>query len=127
MCFVFLCYVVIPVFCNIKFTINESFSIQQIEPKEKSIEVSTQQILYSIEGDSIIKHELIGEYDFVSTFQVENVNNTFILNYVKDNTVKKLYAITFKPQNKVLINNKQYLLTDNHIDYKNGCVDISFI
>ena len=38
LCFVFLCYVVIPVFCNIKFTINESFSIQQIEPKEKSIE-----------------------------------------------------------------------------------------
>ena len=104
LCFVFLCYVVIPVFCNIKFTVNESFSIQQIEPKEKSIEVSTQQILYSIEGDSIIKHELIGKYDFVSTFQVENVNNTFILNYVKDNTVKKLYAITFKPQNKVLIN-----------------------
>ena len=89
LCFVFLCYVVIPVFWNIKFTVNESFSIQQIEPKEKSIEVSTQQILYSIEGDSIIKHELIGEYDFVSTFQVENVNNTFILNYVKDNTVKK--------------------------------------
>ena len=59
LCFVFLCYVGIPVFCNIKFTINESFSIQQIEPKEKSIEVSTQQILYSIEGDSIIKHELI--------------------------------------------------------------------
>lgn len=111
LCFVFLCYVVIPVFCNIKFTVNESFSIQQIEPKEKSIEVSTQQILYSIEGDSIIKHELIGEYDFVSTFQVENVNNTFILNYVKDNTVKKLYAITFKPQNKVLINNTDiYLL-----------------
>ena len=36
-------------------------------------------------------------------------------------------VLPLKGSYKVLINNKQYMLTDNHINYKNGCVDISFI
>ena len=52
----------------------------------------------------MIKHEIIDNNDFVSTFQIKNEKNTFTLNYIKDNSIEKLYTITFKSENKVLIN-----------------------
>lgn len=113
-CLIFFCFVVIPVFCKNQFTVNKSFSIQQVEPKEKDIEVRTQKFSFSIKKDSMIKHEIIDNNDFVSTFQIKNEKNTFTLNYIKDNSIEKLYTITFKPENKVLINNTDvYLLKDD--------------
>ena len=47
-CLIFFCFVVIPVFCKNQFTVNKSFSIQQVEPKEKDIEVRTQKFSFSI-------------------------------------------------------------------------------
>ena len=70
-CLIFFCFVVIPVFCKNQFTVNKSFSIQQVEPKEKDIEVRTQKFLFSIKKDSMIKHEIIDNNDFVSTFQIK--------------------------------------------------------
>lgn len=113
-CLIFFCFVVIPVFCKNQFTVNKSFSIQQVEPKEKDIEVRTQKFSFSIKKDSMIKHEIIDNNDFVSTFQIKNEKNTFTLNCIKDNSIEKLYTITFKPENKVLINNTDvYLLKDD--------------
>ena len=57
------------------------------------------------------------------------LNKNYIANVtIKDNTIiDSENVLPLKGSYKVLINNKQFLLTDNHIDYKNGCVDISFI
>ena len=57
------------------------------------------------------------------------LNKNYIANVtIKDNTIiDSENVLPLKGSYKVLINNKQYMLTDNHINYKNGCVYISFI
>ena len=113
-CIIFLCFTVLPVICETKFTLNKSFSIKQVEPREKNIEISKKQIIYLVEKASVIKHELNDEYESFSTFILNNDNNTFSLNYVNGNTAEILYTITFISNNKIIINNTDiYLLKED--------------
>lgn len=88
-----------------------------------------------------VEEELYNDHKINSTEIIEMIkqgdistanyllNKNYIANVtIKDNTIiDSENVLPLKGSYKVLINNKQYLLTDNHIDYKNGCVDISFI
>ena len=113
-CCILIFLIGIPGFSQTTFTVNKTCSIKQIEPKEKKAEILKKQIKYFTDKDYMIKHEIIDEDDFVSTFQIKNEKNTFTLNYIKENSIEKLYTITFKPENKVLINNTDvYLLKDD--------------
>lgn len=113
-CCILIFLIGIPGFSQTTFTVNKTCSIKQIEPKEKKAEILKKQIKYFTDKDYMIKHEIIDNNDFVSTFQIKNEKNTFTLNYIKDNSIEKLYTITFKSENKVLINNTDvYLLKDD--------------
>ena len=104
-CFVFSCFAAMQVFCDTKFIVNKSFSIQQMERKEKNIEVSARQLLYSVENDSMIKmikRESIDEYDKNGTVSVSSTcsDENFIgLNYKADH---KTYFETIKNNWKLI-------------------------